>query len=226
MTVSPELTYDSTSYSVITIKANPDNLKNFQILQNTQQQNHKDFVINSGLDNSFYINASIVDSSCRPIGLCVSNGSIIQKANLSHNGTGNFYQLKSAALIISNDQAHICYSEAIANYTSITFGIQSGPMLISHDSISPEFDKNSTHKNFRCGVGIFTSKSGQDYLVFCKSKEEVSFYKFANLFRSKFKCSAATCLESGTVCAFGLPGIPPENEEQSINVCNYIYYHE
>lgn len=72
------------------------------------------------------------------------------------------------------------------------FATQSGPMLVTDDSINKTFDKHSEYLNTRSGVGILPDGSPVFIIA-----EGISFYDFAAIFKDKFHCRNALFLDGG-----------------------------
>jgi uncharacterized protein YigE (DUF2233 family) len=212
------------TYSAFVIKISPETMRKFDIYQNDSMYRHQTFLKNLKTHDStfFLINACISDTNCRPIGYFVKNTQIIQPANLK-DGSGNFYLKPNGALLLSSDDAVICESGQINKYHGVILGIQSGPMLLINGSINRQFNQNSSNKKLRCGVGQFSNSKREKFLVFCISDNEVTFYDFASLFKVKFNCDNALCLESmGCTMYFPNQGIAKNLFDEII--CTYLFY--
>ena len=218
-----DLVFNKVSYDVYMIKIDSGTVGRFDILENKNQLPHPEFVASVLNDSTaFTINASISDSFCNPVGYFVKDGMQIKPVNLS-DGYGNFYLKPNGALLFTGNDVVVCESSQISNYNGVRLGIQSGPMLLISGAINPQFNVNSKNKNIRCGVGI-SIKNNDRYLVFCISNEPVSFYEFSMLFKQKYKCNDALCLESAG-CAMNLPYLSSASETLPGVICNYIFYH-
>ncbi len=213
--------FNGVSYDVFVVKIDSISLKSFYIYENHNKSSHQDVMANINKDSSvFAINAGISDSLCNSVGYFVNEAVQIKPVNLA-NGNGNFYLKPNGAFLISEKDAVICESSQINNFKNTKTGIQSGPMLLLNGTVNPQFNAASTNKNIRCGVGIFTNKNQENFVVFCISNDPVSFYNFSVLFQQKYKCSNALCLESaGSVMS--LPYLSKATKNDKLVVCRYI----
>ncbi len=189
--------YDNVSYTVCIMPIGPVSISGISLVQNKAGLSHSDFIgeyITNNDSVMFATNACIGDGNGAPLGLFINGGQEISGINLSDGG-GNFFLKPNGALLVTDSNVVIVESSKAKITSSIKVGMQSGPMLVIDDQIHSGFDVNSKNKNIRSGVGIYSEK-GKQYLAFCKSNEPVSFYQFASLFKNKFKCINALCLES------------------------------
>lgn len=217
------LNFNGDNYDVFKVKIDQESLKSFEIFENRTGQPHQSYVASISAGTPFFIiNASISDSFCNPLGYYVKDSKLINPANLS-TGTGNFYLKPNGALLFTSTQAIICESSQISSNSNVRLGIQSGPMLLVNGEVNAQFNPNSQNKNIRCGVGIQTNQKNESFLVFCIANTPVSFYNFSLLFKQKFKCSNALCLESGS-CAMNLPYLSSSSEKLNDLICNYIFF--
>ena len=72
------------------------------------------------------------------------------------------------------------------------FATQSGPMLVIGGKLHPKFNKSSTSKRIRNGVGV--SADGQT-VFFAMSKRPVNFHSFASLFKDLLETPNALYLD-------------------------------
>lgn len=217
--------YHDNYFNAFCIKIDSSTINNFDILQNKSKENHDHFINGIIKKDSFQylITASISDKNCQPEGFFAVNHKVVNQVNFK-NGDGNFYLKPNGAFLVTSDTVIICESDQIQNYKDIRLGIQSGPMLVSNNSIVSNLNRNSTNRNIRCGVGEFADSLGNTYLIFVSSSSGVTFYELANLFYERFKCSNALCLESINSGMY-YPGIPLIPNQKSV-ICNYIRYKE
>ena len=75
-------------------------------------------------------------------------------------------------------------------------------MLVLRGDINPDFNASSKNLYIRSGVGL--RKDG--VAVFALSRQPVSFYDLAALFRDKLQCRDALYLD-GAISEFYVPGI-------------------
>ncbi len=217
------LFFNGNTYNVFTIKINSVVLSGFDIVSNVNYEEHSEVMNSIDSDLSFFaINASISDSLCSPVGYFVKDYRQINPINLN-GGLGNFYLKPNGAFIVTNNDVVICESSKISQYSRIRLGIQSGPMLLVEEEINPQFNPNSVNKYIRCGVGIYENSKGDKFLVFALSKNPITFFEFANLFKEKYNCTNALCLESSN-CVINLPDVTEQSEFYGKYVCNYLIF--
>ena len=214
--------YNGIEYDVFQIKIDTSILKKFEIVENKIHLPHKDFITSLNADSSvFVINASIVDKQCQPLGFYTTNSIEIKPPNLD-DGQGNFYLKPNGAFVVTGTDAIICESSQIEKVKDIRLGIQSGPMMLTDGEVNNKFNITSQNNAVRCGVGI-SEINNEKILFFCLSKSPVNFYNFTMLFKEKFNCSNALCLESGA-CVINLPYLTCQSAKNTTTICNYIYY--
>ena len=140
----------------------------------------------------FITNGGIFKVNREPVGLYIENGKTVFPLNLE-KGEGNFYMQPNAVFYMNKHKnAAIVESSAFVNVKdTITYALQSGPMLVNEGKINAHFGVNSTNKYVRSGVGIID----ETHLVFIISNQPVNFYDFASLFKDKYKCQNALYLD-------------------------------
>lgn len=149
----------------------------------------------------FAMNAGMYDEKFAPIGYTVIDGKQIKSLNLK-NGVGNFHLMPNGVFWWNADGYHIDESQAFnqkLTQGTITpkYATQSGPMLVINGQIHPDFDKNSDSQKIRNGVGVC-----QDGTVkFASSDTWVTFYEFADFFKTTLKCDNALFLDGGRATA-------------------------
>jgi clan AA aspartic protease (TIGR02281 family) len=210
-------------YHCFIIKADSTNLSLLNIVSNTSNLNHSDFIqeyAQSHGSNFFAINACVNDNTGKPLGLFIVNNR--QKSPINtDDGTGNFFIKPNGALLIKQKDISIIQSDKFSAAVNVVNGVQSGPMLLINDTINAAFNPTSSNKNIRCGVGIFFDKK-QEYLLFMLAADPVSFYDFATVFKNMFRCKNALCLESANSVLYS----PNNSGNLATNkvVGNYIIY--
>jgi uncharacterized protein YigE (DUF2233 family) len=172
-------------------------------------QNLKNYVEQKGGTLMYACNGGMYMENQAPLGYYIEGGKTLQKIN-TRNGYGNFYMKpKGVFYITTNSKAGVQSIETPKDRSSlpaaISYGTQSGPMLISNGSINTQFKPGSTNLNVRNGVGILPN--GNAY--FAMSTYPVNLYDFAKHFKDK-GCSNALFFDgfvSRTYC-------PQENYTQ------------
>lgn len=210
-------------YDAVVLKINQFNLDKFDILKNNQSVPNDKFIQSLSTDSLFFlVNAFPFDSLCRPIGYYCTNNQVINEVN-TKDGSTNFFLKPNGLFLITDQEAVICESNDLDKYSNVRLGFQSGPMLVSNGMIHPKFNPGSVNMNIRSGVGIFADSTQDKYIVFCISNTGVTFYQFAELFKDKFNCNNALCLQSAG-CNLYYPFQQTQNNAYNGLICSYIYY--
>ena len=155
---------------------------------------------------SLITNGGMYTNKNNPVGLYVESGSELSPVDLTNPKNGlNFYLKPNGIFLIDNEGPKIILSEEYNNLKSknkIQFATQSGPMLLIEGKMHNAFNKNSSNKYIRSGVGIVNSTK----VVFAISNEPVNFYDFASLFKEVFYCKDALYLD-GAISKMFLPDL-------------------
>ena len=138
-----------------------------------------------GRQTEFLMNAGIFEPGGAPSGLHVEKGVELQPLNL-HEGKGNFYLKPNGVFAVAGGKALVMESGDFARSgIRPTLGLQSGPLLLRHGTIHPEFQANSPNRKHRNGVGIVAA-TGQ--IVFAITElqplsNRVNLHGFARMFQ-------------------------------------------
>ena len=150
----------------------------------------------------FAMNAGMYDGNFAPIGYTVINGKQIRALNLKQGG-GNFHLMPNGVFWQDHQGFYITESQSMAKKLASgakpIFATQSGPMLVIDGNIHPAFDANSTSRKYRNGVGVCGRNPSR--VKFVISDTPVSFYEFADLFKSQLGCDNALFLDGGSASA-------------------------
>ncbi len=129
----------------------------------------------------FAMNGGMYQSDGSPQGLYIEKGKLLSKIDTIQKSFGNFYLQPNGIFYITKDKKGVvCKTQGFKN-KNVLYATQSGPMLLIDSNIHPKFNKNSKNLNIRNGVGILPDGK----LLFAMSKEKISFYEFADFFKSK-----------------------------------------
>ena len=162
-------------------------------------QNLKNHLENKGERLRFAMNGGMYEENNRPKGLFIQNQKTLTELDAG-DGTGNFYLKPNGIFYLTTDnRAVIAQTQDFKNTGEIKFATQSGPMLLIDGKINAQFVENSSNLNVRNGVGILPNNK----IVFVMSRQEVSFYEFAQYFKS-MNCRDALYLD-GFVSRIYLP---------------------
>ena len=150
----------------------------------------------------FAMNAGMYEEDLSPVGLYVEDGKTLRPAN-RRSGSGNFYLKPNGVLYITGQDAGIATTDRfVAERFRVDFATQSGPMLVIDGRTNPRIKPGSTSAKIRNGVGI----QDQHTLVFAISKEPVSFWNFAQLFRLGLESRSALFLD-GSISSLYAPAL-------------------
>ena len=149
----------------------------------------------------FAMNAGMFEENLSPVGLYVEGGEVKRAAN-TRDGPGNFHMKPNGIFYFGPRGAGVMETQAyLAAHLHPAFATQSGPMLVVHGAIHPKLQPDGTSQKIRNGVGV----RGQT-IVFAISRDPVSFYRFASLFRDTLGCPDALFLD-GTISSLYAPSL-------------------
>ncbi|MCH7336835.1 phosphodiester glycosidase family protein [Acinetobacter sp. NIPH 2699] len=139
---------------------------------------------------NFAMNAGMYHANFQPVGLYVEKGQKFSMLNEA-KGFGNFFMQPNGVLAWNHQQATI---KTTADYKhqgfNALYATQSGPMLLYNRKINRNFLVDSSSLKIRNGVGV---KNNQLYFVI--SRQQVSFYQFAQFFKQQLKIDHALYLD-------------------------------
>lgn len=148
-----------------------------------------------GRELLFATNAGIYDRAFRPLGLYIESGSTQRPLNTTAGvaRAGNFsIQPNGVFYVDKHDRAGIMTTAAWREHNiDARLATQSGPMLVIHGAINPNFDEASDSLKWRSGVCAKTAQR----VLFAVSKAPVTFHAFALLFRDQLHCRDALYLD-------------------------------
>ena len=149
----------------------------------------------------FAMNGGMYDGALRPIGLYVENGQTLKPAN-TRTGPGNFHLLPNGVFYVKDGRAGVMETKRfVASGIAPDFATQSGPMLVISGKFHPRFLKDSDSRKIRNGVGVAKADGA---VTFAVSKQPVTFWEFATLFRDTLGCDDALFLD-GTISSVYAP---------------------
>lgn len=172
-------------------------------LNRDDQKPYQSFkALNKALDPcaiQFAMNAGMYHADYSAVGLYIERGKTLKALN-QERGYGNFFMQPNGVLAWNNEQALIQATETYANSNfKAQYATQSGPMLVIDGKINPQFMPDSNSLKIRNGVGIKDNR-----LYFVISREPISFYAFAKVFKDDLAIDQALYLD-GTVSSIYLP---------------------
>ena len=196
-------TYQNSKFKVVIVK---NNLYDMSILNNSYGQTKSlefHYSKNSKLKPVILMNAGMYESDGSPVGLLISNKKEIKGLNSNKNLEGNFYSMPNGVFYIDSVGKYFIKSSTAfddlykGKYKNITFGTQSGPVLVIDGKITKNFNIRSTNKLIRNGIGVM--KNSQNNISFCViSETPTTFYELASFFKNVLNCDNAMYLD-GTV---------------------------
>ncbi len=151
----------------------------------------------------FAMNAGMFEQDLSPVGLYVEGGEQRKAAN-TRDGPGNFHMKPNGIFYFGPRGAGVMETRAyLAAHLHPAFATQSGPMLVIDGAIHPKLQPDGTSEKIRNGVGV---RDHGRTIVFAISRDAVSFYRFASLFRDTLHCDNALFLD-GTISSLYAPGL-------------------
>ena len=145
-------------------------------------------------------NAGIYEADLSPAGLFIEQGQVLHPLNQS-DGYGNFYLKPNGVFYTSPHGAGIADASRFGNLQdSVTYAIQSGPLLLSDSRIHPAFTPGSRNCRLRSGVGV--TSDGIVHIAI--SNGAVNFHDFAVFFRDTLGAVDALYLD-GAISALYAP---------------------
>lgn len=148
----------------------------------------------------FAMNAGIFEPNVKPTGLFRNNGVTMTALNTA-TGDGNFYKRPNGVFFGDDHAVGLATTDAFVSHSPTLFATQSGPMLVIHGRIHPEFDRYGVMGKTRNGVGVRDPQTA----YFVISEDEVSLAKIARLFRDVLGCRDALYLDGG-ISSLWVPG--------------------
>lgn len=147
-------------------------------------------------------NAGIYSENHAPEGLHVEGGMTLSPLNLN-SGEGNFYWRPNGVFYVADGDAGIVESakfHSLNERGGVHEATQSGPLLVIDGEVNHNLKPDSRFLYVRNGIGV--KSPDEVYIVI--SKEEVSLYDFASVFREQLNCRNALYLD-GCVSQMYLP---------------------
>jgi uncharacterized protein YigE (DUF2233 family) len=146
-------------------------------------------------------NAGIFEPDFRPTGLLISGGRESSKLNPG-KGSGNFFMQPNGVFFLDLGAGILETSEyARLAPNPVRHATQSGPLLVQAGKLHPELSKASEHKALRSGVGVSAGR-----VFFAVSRDEVTFWSLATLFRDGLDCPDALYLD-GAISELWAPSL-------------------
>jgi len=143
------------------------------------------------------MNAGMYQPDRSPVGLLVRDSE--ERAPLvTHRGTGNFFLMPNGVFAATRSGFELETTSAWQHelHGEPEQATQSGPMLVIAGQLHPAFEKDSTSRLIRNGIGIALTG-----VVMAISTTRVNFYEFASLMRD-LGCSNALYLDGNVSSVF------------------------
>jgi uncharacterized protein YigE (DUF2233 family) len=142
-------------------------------------QNLKSYLEKKGKRLRFAMNGGMYEKGNLPKGLFIQNQKTLNELDVE-DGSGNFYLKPNGVFYLTTgNRGVITQTQDFKNDEDVKFATQSGPMLLIDGNINNQFVENSSNLNVRNGAGILPDNK----VVFAISRQEVSFYEFAQYFK-------------------------------------------
>ena len=116
---------------------------------------------------------------------------------------GVYYEVSLNRAKIKTNNEFLSLSED--EKRAIKLATQSGPMLLINGKIHHKFNRWSTSKKLRSGVGVFGDK-----VVFAITEGTTNFFTFASFFQDYFDCSNALFLDGVISRMYLADGVPKD----------------
>jgi len=117
---------------------------------------------------------------------------------------GNFHLKPNGSFYVSAGRAGFAETQGyLKQRPQADLATQSGPMLVIDGRLHPRFNRASTSRKFRDGVGV----RADGEVIFAISQKAVSFDAFARLFRDELKCPNALFLDGGSASNLYAPSL-------------------
>lgn len=150
----------------------------------------------------FGMNAGMFGTDLSPVGLYIEGGLVRHPVN-TRDGPGNFHMKPNGIFYFGSEGAGVMETQRfLASRLHPGFATQSGPMLVIDGEIHPKIQPDGTSLKTRNGVGARDAHT----VIFAISRDPVSFYQFASLFRDRLDCANALFLD-GTISSLYAPAI-------------------
>ena len=150
----------------------------------------------------FAMNAGMFQTDLSPVGLYVEGGAQRHPAN-TREGPGNFHLKPNGIFYVGPQGAGIVETQHFLDaHLHPDFATQSGPMLVIDGAIHPKIQADGTSLKIRNGVGV---RDGH-VVIFAISRDPVSFFAFASLFRDTLGCRDALFFD-GTISSLYAPAL-------------------
>lgn len=142
----------------------------------------------------FGMNAGMYRPDYSPSGLYVEDGRQLSPLEVrGSRSKANFFWKPNGVFLVSDRGARVLEtSEYPSLHEPVRLATQSGPLLLRHGELHPDFDPNSASRLIRNGVGV----GRPDEAVFVISDTPVNFHEFAVLFRDTLHCPDALFLDA------------------------------
>ena len=136
-----------------------------------------------GLEVQTLINAGIFEPGGIPSGLLIQDGKTLCPVN-PREGRGNFFLQPNGIFMISSKGASVIRTDEYSPGTvKIRCAVQSGPLLLRKGKLHPRFNRGSTSRLHRNGVGVAENGEVVFAISDIDSPKFPNLYEFAQLFR-------------------------------------------
>lgn len=202
-----DLTIAGNSFTTCEIDPQVEDVRLFLYDQNDKPYGHFS-VVDQALssDNqrlALAMNGGMYHENRSPVGLYLENGKEIMRV-VTNAGPGNFGLLPNGVFCVLPERARVVETlRFVKESPDCVYASQTGPMLVVDGELHPSILPDGTSRYIRNGVGA--SEDGKR-LVFAISNNAVTFFEFAELFRSHLNLDQALYID-GNVSRLHAPSL-------------------
>jgi len=185
------LNFEETSFVACTVDPAVQQIRMFLRAPDGKPYGSLEEFAADGPDVVFAMNAGMFMPDGLPQGLYIEAGQTIAPLVIRDGGNTNFYLKPNGVFAVTDHSASVVVTDDFRPTSDTTYATQSGPMLVIDGALHPKFSENGTSLYVRNGVGV----RADGKVVFAISLGEVSFGRFARLFRDALECPNALYLD-------------------------------
>lgn len=183
--------FEATSFIACTADPDQHDIRLFHLAADGRPYGSLETFAARGPAVVFAMNAGMYLPDLMPQGLYVEQGKTLSPL-ATGNGEGNFNLKPNGVFLVTADgRAAIVETGTFAAAPIPAYATQSGPLLVIGGALHPAFAANGDLRFVRNGVGVRADGN----VVFAISLSEVSFGRFARLFRDALSCLDALYLD-------------------------------
>jgi uncharacterized protein YigE (DUF2233 family) len=142
------------------------------------------YLQSKGLDVAMLMNGGIFEPRGVPSGLLIQDGRELCSVN-RNSGKGNFYLQPNGIFLLGPSGAQVINTDEYPVLgMRVQYAVQSGPLLLRRGVTHPAFNRHSTNRLHRNGVGV--NEKGHVVLAITQfhSPKHPNLFEFAEFFRT------------------------------------------